>query len=638
MSKKEIAKLKLTLQQINSAILRVNRFLVEHENDSLDNILIKQLEARAETLKDNFIRYQETQLQLLYLSPEEDDTSDTFENIYYDILTKLNLILNSPPHGPETQQPVQSIVSSADRGPTLNPQASIFSPGSISSAKLPCIEIPEFDGKNISQYKPFIEIFSAVIDKNVSLSNVEKLFYLRNYVKGEALSLINNLPIVNSFYVDALALLNNRYNNEVMIINSHINLILDIAPVQKGTAEALRQFVSIIRQQLGALKNLNQPIDKWDMILICSLSKKLDYYTNREYQTARDTTELPTIESFLHFLENRANILETVIPNSSSQAKKQNSKFNFKLEPENTKCVFCRVEGHRAYNCAKFKSMPIKERIDFVNRNKVCQICLNIHPGKCRFTFKCKSCSKRHNTLLHLDKELDSTEDPSRRYQVNKVISNSNCNVLYNSVDNIILPTVTVKVKALNGSYVNARCLLDSGSQMSLISKDFAKKLQLKFIKNHFNIVSVSESMTSVKECVFLNIKSNQHEFDISAKCAIVEKISSLPQFEFDSVKRFDLPTGIKLADPEFSNPSEIHILLSADIFFNALLPDKIKFDNGIILQETLLGYVVCGTLFSNSVGCNSIVSNHLFYKPDIDHLVSKFWEMEKVPQIHTFI
>lgn len=143
MSKKEIAKLKLTLQQINSAILRVNRFLVEHENDSLDNILIKQLEARAETLKDYFKRYQETQLQLLHLSPEEDDTSDTFENIYYDILTKLNLILNSPPHGPEIQQPVQSIVSSADRGPTLNPQASIFSPGSISSAKLPCIEIPD---------------------------------------------------------------------------------------------------------------------------------------------------------------------------------------------------------------------------------------------------------------------------------------------------------------------------------------------------------------------------------------------------------------------------------------------------------------------------------------------------------------
>lgn len=61
------------------------------------------------------------------------------------------------------------------------------------------------------------------MDRNENLSDVEKLFYLRSYLKGEALSLINNLPIVNSSYNESFEILKKRYDNDVVLINSHIN-------------------------------------------------------------------------------------------------------------------------------------------------------------------------------------------------------------------------------------------------------------------------------------------------------------------------------------------------------------------------------------------------------------------------------
>lgn len=46
--------------------------------------------------------------------------------------------------------------------------ASAFSP-----TKLPNINIPFFDDKNLSEYKPFIDLFETVVDKNRNLSDVE---------------------------------------------------------------------------------------------------------------------------------------------------------------------------------------------------------------------------------------------------------------------------------------------------------------------------------------------------------------------------------------------------------------------------------------------------------------------------------
>ncbi len=266
MSRKEILKIEAAIEQLMATMARIRRFLVEHENDPATNILIQQLETRKELLKTNYKTFQSYQLQLLTLSPDS-DKSEEFENDYFDILSEINIRLTSYTNKNNSIIPEITEVKS---GSLVAP----FSP--VSNTKLPSIEIPIFDGKNFKEFRPFYEIFFAVIDKNSNLSDVEKLFYLRSYLRGEALALVNTLPIVNSSYIETLNILKNRFDNETMLINSHINSILEIQSVQKGTPSELREFISIVKQQYSSLKNLQQPVDQWDMILICILNKKLD--------------------------------------------------------------------------------------------------------------------------------------------------------------------------------------------------------------------------------------------------------------------------------------------------------------------------------------------------------------------------
>lgn len=124
----------------------------------------------------------------------------------------------------------------------------------VSKSKLPNIEISSFDGRDFTKFKPFLDLFTALIDNNKSLSNIQKLFYLRKYLLGDALSVIVNLPVVNESYPEALALLRKRFDNKSRLISNHINHLLDLPQMQKGTASSIRAFISEIQQQIHALK------------------------------------------------------------------------------------------------------------------------------------------------------------------------------------------------------------------------------------------------------------------------------------------------------------------------------------------------------------------------------------------------
>ncbi|CAK1599167.1 unnamed protein product [Parnassius mnemosyne] len=145
--------------------------------------------------------------------------------------------------------------------------------GSRCGTTLPPIDITDFSG-GIGQYRPFIDLFSTVTSSNRNPSNIQRLFYLRMYLKGEALALIDNLPLINYSYTHAFELLNNRYDNKALIVNNHINTLLDL-PVIKSSAQQLRSLVSQVSQQVTALQNLGQAM-QWDTILVCILTRKLD--------------------------------------------------------------------------------------------------------------------------------------------------------------------------------------------------------------------------------------------------------------------------------------------------------------------------------------------------------------------------
>lgn len=605
----DLKRLRLKRAHLKATITRIENFIKDPV--ALASAERGMLQARKDKLVSTLKEYEEINLDILAVDENDVEDVSVIENKYFALLSKLN----------------ESLKVLLNRETSQN--------SNVSDSKLPNIEISSFNGKDFTKYKPFMDIFTAIIDNNKTLSNVQKLFYLRKYLTEDALSVIINLPIVNESYPEALNLLKKRFDNETRLITNHINNLLDLPQMQKGTAVALRSFVSEVQQQIYALKNLKQPTQNWDMLLISILSRKLDSYTNRAYHLDRvDVDKLPTLTDFLIFLEKRAIALEDSPPQKGTsyespvKFKTPYKVSNFTMNPKvkQTLCVYCDKTDHPIFMCPKFKMAAVEDRLLCVDSKKLCKLCLKPHEGKCGYHFKCKICRQNHNTLLHRE---DSSKEP-----IVTLHSNNNID------DNILLPTVKVKVFDKFGKEIYLKALLDSGSQASIINKSVLENLNLKPMAQNTNIVGIGNNPNKVTQYVNVMVHSCVHNVKLDVKCFVVDSITSkIPQYYFD-YSRFRIPENIKLADTSFNVPSDISLLLGADIYFKVLLDGCIKFPDGPVLQNTLFGHVVGGninclqkTLGTSTTLVSNFVMNENYINSDLNKIMENFWLSEKIPE-----
>lgn len=59
------------------------------------------------------------------------------------------------------------------------------------------------------------------------MSKIEKFMYLKSYLKGEALKIIEGVQLTNDNFDVALKSLKDRFGNKLYIINNHLNSIID---------------------------------------------------------------------------------------------------------------------------------------------------------------------------------------------------------------------------------------------------------------------------------------------------------------------------------------------------------------------------------------------------------------------------
>ncbi|KAI5637669.1 hypothetical protein NE865_09652 [Phthorimaea operculella] len=468
-TEEKMTKLKATRGQLKGTVTRMETFV--NNPVSISSATTEMLETRLEKLHFAYNEYEKVQVEILSISEDDEDVS-TMEGKYFDVVSKLKANLKR----------LQSTESQRSE--------------SVSTSKLPSIEIPIFTGKDFTKYLPFMDLFTAVIHNNTSLSDVQKLFYLRKYLTDEALGLIVNLPLENKSYKEALALLKKRFDNKTRLIFNHINVILQLPVMQRGTAASIRSFISEFQQQLYALKNLQQPVEKWDMLLITILTKKLDTYTNRAYQLERDTELLPTMTEFVTFLERRASALEdsAIDNNSKSTTKVVNVVTNIS-------CTYCKASKHPLYMCPKFKTAPIDDRKKFVKSENLCGSCLkSVHAGRCKYSFPCKICRDvGHNTLLH--KDIQKTKDIPENKDGVALISNN-----WSMSKTKLIPTIRVKLVTSQGSELCVRAALDTASEVSLITSDQVNNLGLKSQSHKTNIIGVGNTKNSVAKKVTISI------------------------------------------------------------------------------------------------------------------------------------
>ncbi|KAI5651307.1 putative peptidase (DUF1758) domain-containing protein [Phthorimaea operculella] len=298
-------------------------------------------------------------------------------------------------------------------------------------------------------------------------------------------------------------------------------------------------------------------------------------------------------------------------------------------------CSFCKSPSHKLFSCDKFKALPSNERVRFAEENKLCRTCLTAHTNKCKFFFKCGTCRGQHNTLMH----EEQTEQPSVAMVTESV------------GQEMLLPTVQVKLRAADGSEVIARGVLDSCSQNSFITADLVKQLGLQPKAISASVVGIGNVAQKIHQGVDLEVQSVVTSYKRSIHCYVTENITSqLPHNKID-LRSIKVPSH--LADTTFDTPGNVQILMAADVFFQALVlqpgesdyvspntpvkPEDQSAHPDLYFINTRFGVIVAGTppnlchyrqaqkqlaLFCQT--CNN----------DINDTIQGFWKAETVPEI----
>ncbi|KAF8371457.1 hypothetical protein PRIPAC_77886 [Pristionchus pacificus] len=125
---------------------------------------------------------------------------------------RVSMLSRLPQKQPSTSTPsIQPVPDHSSALPYL-PQA--FVP-------LPPMRIEPFDGSNITLWSSFHSQFQSIIGSRSELSPLEKLNYLRSLLKGDALKLVQSIPIRDDLYshtLDRLKVAYDRSNHSTSLL------------------------------------------------------------------------------------------------------------------------------------------------------------------------------------------------------------------------------------------------------------------------------------------------------------------------------------------------------------------------------------------------------------------------------------
>lgn len=271
--------------------------------------------------------------------------------------------------------------------------------------------------------------------------------------------------------------------------------------------------------------------------------------------------------------------------NSSQKAKNPSTQLRQinHVITSNQSCIHCKNK-HFIFQCELFCKLPIEKRFEIVKNTHLCINCLrsSTHQARNCASSSCRKCGKAYNTLLH----FESTKIDNTKIDSQPVVPSSNstntpptnalspvvtqCSQISNA-SKIFLSTAVVNVYDRKEQPHGCRVLLNSGSQLNFVTEDFINKLQLDTRNSHISMSEVAEGTFELKRMVNIWFRSRTSAYTNNLKCIILPKITQrLPQ-EFCPMSEFKIPSNITLADPNFNIPSEIDLLIGAQVFWQLI-------------------------------------------------------------------
>nr|XP_029729086.1 uncharacterized protein LOC109407034 [Aedes albopictus] len=192
----------------------------------------------------------------------------------------------------------------------------------------------------------------------------------------------------------------------------------------------------------------------------------------------------------------------------------------------------------------------------------------------------------------------------------------------------VMLMTALVNLRDLCNRKVPCRVLLDSGSQMSFISRSMADRLAVHRAPTLVPITGVGATRTCAHEKLTVAVESRYTDFSTMVECLVIPKVTGvIPTTQLD-ISEWPIPTSVFLADPEFNTPGQIDMLLGVSHFLRLLKLGRIQLREDLPdLQETQFGWVVAGDVEEEQNDQQCYVST----ASTLSETMKRFWEVEEV-------
>ncbi|GFS81619.1 uncharacterized protein TNCV_2440471 [Trichonephila clavipes] len=199
------------------------------------------------------------------------------------------------------------------------------------------------------------------------LSNIQKFQSLRGLLLLEPANIIKHIPITETAYNEAWEKLLTRNRKKTKSFSSLVKTFMEQPSFNDTSSCNLRSIADTSEEVINGLISVDTKAESRDAWLIYILLRKVDPKTRQEWTQFSNNIDFSTFDAFIEFLSNRFAYLE--LYNESGTHEKQPYICKSKLN-NSFKCPCCKMNP-LVFKCPKLKEMSVKERNQFVNKQKL---------------------------------------------------------------------------------------------------------------------------------------------------------------------------------------------------------------------------------------------------------------------------
>ena len=176
--------------------------------------------------------------------------------------------------------------------------AGTASPRNKRYVRLPKMVVKEFYGDPL-EWLSFWDSFESAVHKNTDIDDVDRMNYLKSFLKGDTLRAIDGLPLNNANYAVCIDLRKKRFGQKQLVVNAYMDAVMKL-PYATSDVKKLRRFYDTLEGYLRGLESLEITSKSYGCLLLPILLKKIPEELKRVILRASVDPTIEDLRDLLH--------------------------------------------------------------------------------------------------------------------------------------------------------------------------------------------------------------------------------------------------------------------------------------------------------------------------------------------------